>query len=190
MYNRFIKGVNTANQIRSYYTSLKIHYYTWKPFFYFLLNTTITNTYKLSSMCTRGWVYYAGHKAFREALVNSLFKHSIKVPKANIGRISMEDIQWYPVLHHGYKPVKINKKPVACAACLQEGKKSHIKKLSNRKPLCELSVNTAKKPRSSKDFKRPQRAPRTQFGCRLCQIPLYKVGPCWQEHVSRLNSKE
>jgi len=25
MYNRFIKGVDTANQIRSYYTSLKIH---------------------------------------------------------------------------------------------------------------------------------------------------------------------
>jgi hypothetical protein len=67
----------------------------------------------------------------------------------------MEDIKWYPVLYHGYKPVKINKKPVACAAYLQEGRKSHIKKLLKRKPLCELLASTTKKPYSDKDFKRP-----------------------------------
>jgi hypothetical protein len=52
---------------------------------------------------------------------------------------------WYPVLYRGYKSVKINEKPVACAACLQAGRKSQLKKLSARKPLCELSVNTIKR---------------------------------------------
>ena len=37
---------------------------------------------------------------------------------------------------------------------------------------------------------RPQRAQRTTYGCKLYRIPLCKDGPCWQEHVDRLNSKE
>ena len=67
----------------------------------------------------------------------------------------MEDIQWYPVIYHGYKAVKINQKQKTCSACLAVGRKSCIKKLSNRKPLCELSVNIIKRPRDSKNFKRP-----------------------------------
>ena len=43
MYNHFMKGVDTADQMRSYYTSLKIHRRTWKPLFHFLLDTTVTN---------------------------------------------------------------------------------------------------------------------------------------------------
>ena len=35
-----------------------------------------------------------------------------------------------------------------------------------------------------------KRLPRTKFGCRLCRIPLYKTGPCWQEHVNQLNTKD
>jgi hypothetical protein len=190
IYNRFIKGVNTANQMRSYYTSLRIYRRTWKPLFHSLLNTTVTNAYKLSSMCTRGWVHHASHKAFREALINSLLKHSASQARADRAQVTMEDIQWYPVIYHGYKAVKINQKQKACSACLATGRKSRIKKLSNRKPLCELSANTTKRSHDSKDFKRPQRAPRTTYGCRLCRMPLCKDGPCWQEHVDRLNSKE
>jgi hypothetical protein len=66
----------------------------------------------------------------------------------------MEDIQWYPAIYYGYKAVKINQKQKACSACLAAGRKSRIKKLLNRKPLYELSVNTTKRPRNSKDFKR------------------------------------
>ena len=28
------------------------------------------------------------------------------------------------------------------------------------------------------------------FGYRLCRIPLCKTGPCWQEHIDQLNTKE
>ena len=190
MYNRFIKGVNTADQIRSYYTSLKIHRRTWKPLFHFLLDTTVTNAYKLSSYATRGWLNHASHKAFREDLVNALFKHSARVPQQYKSRVSMDKIIWCPVVEHGYKPEKINETAVACAACLQAGRKTQVQRIGRRKPLCELSLNTIKKPRNSEAWKRPQRFLRTKFGCRLCRIPLCKTGPCWQEHVDQLNTKE
>jgi hypothetical protein len=86
-------------------------------------------------------------------------------------------------VEHGYKLEKINKKPMACLACLEAGRKSLIKKLSARKPLYKLSPITTKKPRDSKDWKRPLRVLRTQFGCRLCQIPLCKIGLCQQAHI-------
>ena len=190
MYNRFIKGVDTADQMRSYYTSLKVHRKTQKPLFHFLLDTTITNCYKLSSYATRGQTNHAGHKAFREALVNSLFKNSTRVPRSYKTRVPMTQIQWRPVVEHGYKPEKINEKDVSCAACVEVGRKSQIKRPGARKPLCELSPNTTKKPRNSDAWKRPQRAPRTKFGCRLCRIPLCRTGSCWQEHLDRLNSRE
>ena len=87
-----MKGVDTADQMRSYYTSLKIHRRTWKPLFHFLLNTTVTNAYKLSSYATRGWLNHVGHKAFREDLVNALFKHSARVPQQYKLRVSIDKI--------------------------------------------------------------------------------------------------
>lgn len=188
MYNHFMNGVDTADQMRSYYTSLKIHRRTWKPLFHFLLDTTVTNAYKLSSYAANGWPKRSGHKKFLEALITSLFESSAREPRSNRSRITMDKIKWHPVVVHGYKAVKINEKQKACAACFAVGRKSRIKKLSRRKPLCELSVNTTKQSRESQDFKRPQRAPRTTYGCRLCRIPLCKDGPCWQEHVDRLNT--
>jgi len=64
-------------------------------------------------------------------------------------------------VEHRYKPEKINKKPMACSAFLEAGRKSLIKKLLARKPLYELSPNTTKKPRDSKDWKRPSKALKT-----------------------------
>ena len=190
IYNYFINSVDTANQMRSYYTLLKIHRRTWKPLFYFLLDTTITNAYKLSSLCTRGQLHHAGHKAFCEALVSSLFKNSARLPQPLKSNDPISQIQWHLLVEYGYKPEKISEKEVACAACLHAGRKTQIKRYRRWKPLCELSPNTIRKPRNSDAWKRPQRAPRTKFGCRLCRIPLYRRGPCWKEHVDRLNSKE
>ena len=189
-YNHFMKGVDTADQMRSYYSSLKQYRKTWKPLFHFILDTIVTNYFKMSSFANRGWPHHAGHKVFLERLVNSLFEHSIRVAKSSRTRVPMNRILWYPAVEHGYKPEKINEKPMACSACLEAGRKSSIKKLSARKPLCELSQNTTRKPRDSRDWKRPLRAPRTQFGCRLCKIPLCKTGPCWQAHIDRINTKD
>ena len=144
----------------------------------------------MSSFADRGWPNHAGHKAFVERLVNSLFKHSIRPHRTYNSQVSMDQIQWRPAVYHGYKPERINSEPVSCSACLEVGRKSSIKRLATRKPLCELSPNTTKKPRDSRDWKRPRRAPRTRFGCRLCRIPLCKTGSCWKAHMDRINSKD
>jgi hypothetical protein len=61
----------------------------------------------------------------------------------------MDKIKWYLVVAYGYKAVKINEKQKACVACFVVGRKSCIKKLSRRKPLCELSVNITKRSQES-----------------------------------------
>ena len=43
-----------------------------------------------------------------------------------------------------------------------------------RKALGKLSPNTTRKPRDSEQWKRPERAPRTLFGCSICKIPFCK----------------
>ena len=66
----------------------------------------------------------------------------------------MDQIQWYLAIYYGCKAVRINKKQKTCLACLEAGRRSYIKKLLNRKPLCELSVNIVKRSRDRKEFKR------------------------------------
>lgn len=80
IYNHFMNSINTADQMRSYYTLLRIYRRTWKPLFHFLLNTIVTNCYKLSSYSTNGWPKRSGYKKFLERLVNSLFELSIHLP--------------------------------------------------------------------------------------------------------------
>ena len=53
-----------------------------------------------------------------------------------------------------------------------------------------LSPNTVRKPLDSKDWKRPRRALRTLFGCRICKIPFCNKSERWLPHIERLNSKD
>jgi hypothetical protein len=189
LYNHFAKGVDNADQMRSYYSSLKRHRKTWKALFHFALDTITTNCYKLSSFATPGWPHKAGHKAFLQSLIHTLLEQSVRLTKRSKSHVPTSQIILRPVVEHGYKPEKINTKHIACSACLEAGRKASKKVISRRKPLAELSKNTVRKSNKG-NWKRPQRAPRTRFGCRLCRIPLCKEGGCWQEHIDRLNTKE
>ena len=75
-YNLYMCGVDVANQLKSYYTTQRIHLKTWKPLFHFLFNTIIGNCYKLSSynaaasyLCADS--YAAFHYALRHALLEA-----------------------------------------------------------------------------------------------------------------------
>ena len=94
-----------------------------------------------------------------------------------------KDIHKAPAKDHGQGPVRLFPKKPSCAACVAVGRGS-IKEELERKPLIELSVNTTQKARDSKEWVRRRRPPRTRFGCTLCNIPLCKEGPCWQEHLN------
>jgi hypothetical protein len=193
-YNLYMGGVDIADQLRSYFNTQRTHRKTWKPLFHFLLDTVLGNSYLLSSYrCTdRRASRNDGHKKFRRDLRDALFERSIRKRKLYTQdpppRHSTDHIVWYPTHQHTLKKLWV--KPVNCSACIEAGRKSQRKHKGLRKPLSELSTNTVKKPRDSKDWKRPQRAPRTVFGCSVCYIPFCREDDCWLPHIERLNSKE
>ena len=83
-YNLYMGGVDIADQLRSYYNTQRTHMKTWKPLFYFLLDTVLGNSYLLSSYRPPGGrsTRHDGHKKFRRDLRNALFERSIQVRKA------------------------------------------------------------------------------------------------------------
>ena len=193
-YNLYMGSVDIADQLRSYFNTQRTHRKTWKPLFHFLLDTVLGNSYLLSSY--RPTNHRAGrndgHKKFRRDLRDALFKRSIRKRKAYTQdaplRCSTDDILWYPTHHYTLKKLWV--KPVNYSACIEASRKSQNTIKRCRKPLTDLSTNTIKRRRDSKDGKMLQRAPRTRYGCSVCQIPFCREDECWLSHIERLNSKE
>ncbi|KAF2812029.1 uncharacterized protein BDZ99DRAFT_259902 [Mytilinidion resinicola] len=187
-------GVDIADQLRSYYNTQKIHCKTWRPLFSFLLDTVITNCYKLSSYqlpAGRGGRKDT-HLQFREDLYVQLCKASQQVRRQRRPRNDRKgtnDVIWRPVAEH--KLVRLWKKPQNCSACIEAGRKVTNKLIEARKPLADLSVNTTKKLRCSQDWKRPNRCRRTRYGCSVCSIPFCttpgsatSICTGWKDHMA------
>lgn len=172
-------AVNRADQLRSYYSTQRIHRKTQKPLFLFLLDTTIRNCYLLSSykltlgmQGTRKETHLQFRKDLYKALLGALTRPREPRGRA-IDRKATTDITWRPVREH--QLVKLFKKPKNCSACVKTGRKVINKNYTSRKSLADLSVNTTQKLSSSKDWKRPQRPPRTRYGCAAYYIPFCTV---------------
>ena len=72
----------------------------------------------------------------------------------------------------------ISKEHKECKACMAQG---HIaQEGEKRKALCELSGNSIHVNQEGEKSRKP-RAPRTKYGCSVCQIHLYQGGTCWEE---------
>jgi hypothetical protein len=193
-YNCYMYGVDIADQLRSYYNTQRIHRKTWKPLFHFLLDTVLGNCYQLSSY--KPLDHRAGrkdtHKQFRKDLRYALFERLSRNRKQYTQepppRRSTNEIKWYLTKDH--KLIRLWTKPHNCSACIETGRKTQLQRRGRRKALAELSSNYTKKSRDSDNWKRPQRTPRTQFGCSVCQIPFCRKDECWKPHIQRLNSKD
>ena len=167
----------------------RTHLKSQKPLYYFLLNTTVANYYKLSAKLVPSYQpKRSAYKAFREDLVDALFKHSERLtkPPSPVATMEDKDIHKAPTEDHGQGPIRILPKQRSCAACVATGRKGIIKRKARRKPLIKLSVNTTQKPRDSKEWARRCCPPITKYGCQLCKIPLCMRGPCWQEHLNQI----
>ena len=68
----------------------------------------------------------------------------------------------------------------ACKACMAQGRKALGGE--KRKVLYELSENSIRMNQEGEKSRKPQ-APRTKYGCSVCQIHLCQGGSCWQEHI-------
>ena len=180
--------------MRSYFITQRIHRQTWKPLWHFLLDTVIVNCFLLSSYrpTDRYECRENSHKQFRIDLRRALFERSIRKRKnpapEHPPRRSTHDIIWVPMAQH--QLIKLFPREVHCSACIEAGRHTQVQRTGGRKALSELSPNTTKKPRDSKEWERRARPPRTLFGCSICKIPFCRKDDCWGPHIERLNSKD
>ncbi|KAF8941422.1 hypothetical protein BGZ58_009505 [Dissophora ornata] len=67
-YNHHMNGVDIADQLRSYYSTLLRTYRTWVPIFFWLLDTTIINAYLINKLSGSSM----HHREFRQLLAQDL----------------------------------------------------------------------------------------------------------------------
>jgi hypothetical protein len=165
---------------------------TWKPLWHFLLDVILVNCFLLSSYHSSD-AHRDTHKQFRKDLRQALFEQSTRrrvYIRERPLRNSTSDILWYPVEDHKLVKLFTRRKQKYCSACIEAGSKTQIQHRGRRKPLSDLSPNTTRKPRNSKDWRRPRRAPRTLYGCSVCRIPFCRKDGCWLPYIERLKSKD
>ena len=79
-YNHYMNGVDQADQLRAYHTSQRPHRRTWLPLWHFLLDTTITNCWRIAQTSSksrfRRQKSRLTHKGFIDELMDGLFNHS------------------------------------------------------------------------------------------------------------------
>ena len=181
-YNHFMNGVDVADQLRSYYNTQRTHFKTWKPLWHFLLDTTITNAYKIAH-CTperpngEPWEHLS-HKRFRTRLASQLFSHSQRIGKPFQRREALSKYVYAAKeSDHGHI-VNMRNKSRYCVVCTHT--KRHSGNKPARKPLGDLSTN------SIRVSQRRDRPPRSIYGCALCNIHICRNQRCWREHIEAI----
>jgi len=67
-YNQYMGSVDIADQLRSYFSTQRVAHRNWQPFFYWLLDTAIINSYRLARINSSPTT----HRGFRSSLTTSL----------------------------------------------------------------------------------------------------------------------
>jgi len=67
-YNQYMSSVNIADELRSYFSTQSVAHQNWQPFFYWLLDTGIINSYRLARINGSPTT----HHGFRSSLTTSL----------------------------------------------------------------------------------------------------------------------
>jgi hypothetical protein len=86
-YNQHMGGVDIADQLQAGFSTQQRGVKPWRPLFYWLLDTTITNAFCLSEHQRKAKLgrgkdkVRSAHRAFREALVSELLKPLPEAPK-------------------------------------------------------------------------------------------------------------
>jgi len=185
-YNHFMGGVDQADQLRSYYGTQRTHRKTWKPLWHFLLDTTITNCFKIHTKpppgATSSTYKRYTQKSFRTELAIALFDHSERLTKST-------QAPQQPLTYHvtsdvpsEHRHIVLSQKASACKPCLTTGRRPTAAK--KRKPLGELHHNVGRSDQGVK--KRKLERTKTRYGCELCQLYVCQGGSCWKEHLEAI----
>ena len=185
-YNHFMNGVDQADQLRSYYTTQRVHMKSWKALWHFLLNVTIVNSYKIAaSFSDQSFLSLrqnSSHMRFRVDLATDLFRRSerLKGKAPGLKRSLHSLVNSAPAEAHEMT-TKLSGVLRECQACRAAKRvQSNVPKRSKRKPLQELHPNNVRA------NGRRNRLPRSYFGCALCNIALCNHIRCWNEHIDAI----
>ena len=182
-----MNGVDNADQLRSYYSTQRVHYKSWKPLWHFLLDTTVVNCYKIHHCMPKESDQpriQLSQRAFRTRLAIQLFERSERLSGTPSSLKITLATQVHPAAardHGGLE--RLGNKAKRCVVCSCAGRK--VEKLAKaRKPLAELSINA--RALNAGIQKRPQQEPRGVYGCRLCGIAICNHIKCWKEHLEAI----
>ncbi len=191
-----MNGVDRADQIRTYYCINRRNYRTWKPLWNYLFQTTICNAALIWMDQGHSTKKNGGHLKFRTKLASQLMAYSSSPKYTSL--VDGFGVRINLVLHvtisrdgcggthtitedgcRGTHKV-ISQDVKACKACMAQGRRAQGGE--KRKALCELSENSVRINQQGEKSRNP-RAPRTRYGCSVCQIHLCQGGTCWEEHT-------
>jgi len=166
-YNHYMGGVDIADQLRAGFSTQQRGVKPWRPLFYWLLDSTIINAFRLlehqrkSKLGSGKDKVRSAHRAFREALVSELLKDP--VPTA-------------------LKQVYITKKTGLPQIRLTRPMDIHQLVPGKRAPYVFCRWSRQNK-RGVSHITKTNCVPRTQYSCSHCSTPL--CGPCfWLFHFT------
>ena len=189
MYNHYMNGVDNADQLRSYYSTQRVHLKNWKPLWHFLLDTTVINSYKIHHCMPEHSYqprYQYSQRQFRVKLASQLFERSERLSGRPCSIKTSLSTRVHPIaaMNHG-RLVRMRDKVKACVPCLCAGR--NVAAARPRKALMELK-NSSVRPRNLEQGKRRERVPRGLYGCKLCGIHICNHIACWNEHIAAIPS--
>lgn len=143
IYNYYINGINNANQLRCYYFIQRVYFKSWKPLWHFLLDTTITNCYKIHHCMPKrlneSRIQYS-QREFRARLASQLFELSERFSGQQISIRASLASRVHPAAGRDHGLLESMRDGVkACVPCLLAGR-GVPKPAQIRKPLLELSI--------------------------------------------------
>ena len=129
------------------------------------------NSYLLSSYANSKGGRGVGQKEFRKKLVSQLLELGRAEAQKQKRVVSHPNLLRFAMLEQYVRVLRARKQD--CMGCVLTGQ---ARKPEKRKALGEISANQG-----------PRKRPRsTVYGCKACNIPLCKEGPCWDEYHKNL----
>src|SRR6266480_7331653 len=126
-----------------------------------------------------------GHLKFRTKLASQLMAYSSSskyTSPVNGFRVRINLVSHVTTGRDGYGGTHevLSQNGKACKAYMAQGQRAQGGE--KRKALYELSENYVRINQQGEKSIKP-RAPRTRYGCSICQIHLCQGGTCWEEHT-------
>ena len=157
-YNHFIGGVDIADQLRAHFSIQLRGVKTWKPLFYWLLDTAIVNAYLLFEHQRKAQLVgkdraRSMHRAFRESLVSALLLD----PEAPKMKTSSSVTKTTKLPHTRFtRPIEIHRQELGSrTTCL----------------FCRWQRQN-EKGRTMKAITKTNLLPKTRIYCSHCKAPL------------------